>query len=80
MCTKVKACNQIQFFKPEYKRVCDKLDNFRLNYQFKVFTISNIKRINKKSFYCSYTLSLNLGSKNNIHPLDLIEWNGFEFT
>ena len=50
MCTKVKACHQIQFFTPEYIHACDALDNFRFNYQFKIFTISNINRWNNKFF------------------------------
>ena len=32
-------------------RGCDALDNIRFNYQFKIFTISNIKMLNNKSFY-----------------------------
>ena len=80
MCTKVKACNQIQFFTPEYIRTCDLLDNNCFNYQFK---ISNIKRFNNKSFYCilillSGDISLNPGPRNNLQPLDSNEWNVFK--
>ena len=46
MCTKVKACNQVKFFTPEYISSCDALNNIHYNYQFKIFTISNIKRLN----------------------------------
>ena len=46
MCTKVKVCNQIQFFTPEHIRACVALDNFRFNYLVTIFTISNIKRLN----------------------------------
>ena len=49
-CSKVKAWNQIQFFTPEYIRTCD-----ALAYEFKTFTISNIKPSNNKSFYCFYS-------------------------
>ena len=83
MCTKVKACNQIQFFTPEYIRACDALNNFRFNYQFKIFITSNIKRLNNKSFYrilllLSGDVSLNPGPRNNLQPLDSSEWNVFK--
>ena len=80
MCTKVKAFNQIQFFTPEYIRACDELDNVRLNDQFKVFTISNAKQINNKSFYrilllLSGDIGLNPGYKNKLQPLGSNGWN-----
>ena len=82
ICPKVKVCNQIQFFTPEYIRACVAPDNFCLNYTFKFFTISNIKRINNKSFYrilllLSVDISVNPGPKNNLQPLDSNEWNVF---
>ena len=53
MCSKVKACNQIHFFTPEYMRLCYELDNLCFCHQFKVFTISNIKqRTNLFITYC----------------------------
>ena len=75
MCTKVKVCNQIQFFTPEYIRACVALDNFHLNYLFRIFTTSNIKELNNDSFYCillllSGDITLNPGPKNNLQPLD----------
>ena len=33
MCAKVKPCNQIQFFTPEYTRACNALDKICFNYQ-----------------------------------------------
>ena len=70
MRTKVKVCNQIHIFTPEYIRACVALDNFRLNYLFKIFTISSIKPLNNKSFYrmlllLSGDISSNPGPKNN---------------
>ena len=78
MCAKVKPCNQIQFFTPEYIRIFDALDNFCFNYQFKIFTISNMNRLNNKSFYrilllLSGDISLNPGSKSNLQLLDSSE-------
>ena len=83
LCTKVKVCNQIQFFTPEYIRACVALDNFRLNYLFKISIISTIKRLNNNSFYgilllLSGDISLNPGPKNNLQPLDSNEWNVFK--
>ena len=83
MCTKVKVCNQIHFFTPEYLCACVPLDNRHLNYLFKIFTISNIKRLNHKSFYhilllLSGDISLNPGPKNNLQSLDSNEWNVFK--
>ena len=83
MCAKVEPCNQIQFFTPEYIRVFDALDNFCFNYQFKIFTISNMNRLNNKSFYrilllLSGDISLNPGSKSNLQLLDSSEWNVFK--
>ena len=83
MCTKVQVCDEIQFFTPEHIRTCVALDNFRLNYSFKIFTISNIERLNNKSFYrilllLSGDISLNPGPKNNLPPLDSNEWNVFK--
>ena len=53
------------------------------NYSFKLFTISNIKQLNNKSFYCillllSGDISLNPGPKNNLQPLDSNELNFFK--
>ena len=50
---------------------------------FKIFTISNIERLNNKSFYrilllLSGDISLNLGPKNNLQPLDSSNWNIFK--
>ena len=76
MSSKVKACNQIQFFTPERKCTCDELDKVRFNCQFKNFKISNIKRVNIiASFYhilllLSGDISLNPGPKNNLQPLN----------
>ena len=75
MCAKVQACNHIQSFAPEYRCACDALDNICFNYQFKNFTMSNIKRLNNKSIYRILLLlsggnSLNPGPKNNLQPLD----------
>ena len=83
MCTKVKICNETQFFTPEYTTACVTLDNLCLNYSLKLFTISNSKRLNNKSFYCillllSGDISLNLGPKNNLQPLNSNEWNVFK--
>ena len=81
MCTKPKACNQIKFFTPEYTHVCDALGNYCLNYQFKIFTISNIKWINNKSFYdilLPGDTSLNPGRKNNLQLLDSSDLNVFK--
>ena len=83
MCTKVKICNETQFFTPEYTTACVTLDNLCLNYSLKLFTISNSKRLNSKSFYCillllSGDISLNLGPKNNLQPLNSNEWNVFK--
>ena len=83
MCTKVKICNETQFFTPEYTSACVTLDNLCLNYSLKLFTISNSKRLNNKSFYCillllSGDISLNLGPKNNLQPLNSNEWNVFK--
>ena len=83
MCTKFKACNQIQCFTPEYIRACDGLDTFCFNYQFKIFTISNIKRLNNKSFHhilllLSGDITLNPGPKNNLQSLDSSERNVFK--
>ena len=76
----VKACDQIQSFKPEYIRVCDAFDNFHFNYQLKIFTNSCIKWLNNKSFYRILLpllgdTSLNPGPKNNLQPFDSYEWN-----
>ena len=62
---------------------CDSLDNICFNYQFKVFTFSNIKRLNNKSSYrivlvLSSGISLNPGPKNNLHQSDPNEWNVFK--
>ena len=81
MCTKPKACNQIKFFTPEYAHVCDALGNHCLNYQCKIFTISNIKWINSKSFYeilLPGDISLSPGRKNNVQLLDSSDWNVFK--
>ena len=83
MCTKVKICNETQFFTPEYTSACVTLDNLCLNYSLKLFTISNSKRLNNKSFYCillllSGDISLNLGPKNNLQPMNSNEWNVFK--
>ena len=83
MCTKVKICNETQFFTPEHTTACVTLDNLCLNYSLKLFTISNSKRLNNKSFYCillllSGDISLNLGPKNNLQPLNSNEWNVFK--
>ena len=83
MCTKVKICNETQFFTPEYTTACVTLDDLCLNYSLKLFTISNSKRLNNKSFYCillllSGDISLNLGPKNNLQPLNSNEWNVFK--
>ena len=83
MCTKVKVCNQIQFFTPEYIRTCIALDNFCLNYLFKICTISIFKRLNSKSFYrilliLSGYISLNPAPKTYLQPLDSNEWNVFK--
>ena len=83
MCTKVKICNETQFFTPEYTTACVTLDNLCLNYSLKLFTISNSKRLNNKSFYCillllSGDISLNLGPKNNLQPLNSKEGNVFK--
>ena len=83
MCTKVKICNETQFFTPEYTTACVTLDKLCLNYSLKLFTISNSKRLNNKSFYCillllSGDISLNLGPKNNLQPLNSNEWNVFK--
>ena len=83
MCTKVKVCNQIQFFTPGYIWACIALDKFRLNYLFEIFTISNIQRLNNKTFYhilflLSGDISLNLGCKNDLQPLGSNEWNVFK--
>ena len=65
------------------KKKVKKLSTFHFNYQykeFKVFTISNIKRINNK-FCChillplSGNISLNQGPKNNLRPFDSNELN-----
>ena len=84
MSSKVKACNQIQFFTPEHKCTCDELDKVRFNCQFKNFKISNIKRVNiVASLYrilllLSGDISLNPGPKNNLQPLNSNEWNVFK--
>ena len=79
MCTKVKACNQIQLFTPEYICACDALDNTHFNYQFKIFTTSNIKQLNNKSFYhILLQLQLQFRHKNNLQPLNSNEWNIFK--
>ena len=83
MCTKVKVCNQIQFFTPEYIRACVAFNNFCLNYLFKISIISIIKRLNSNSFYrilllVSGDISLNPGPKNNFQPLDSNDWNVFK--
>ena len=83
MCTKVKVCNQIQFFTREYIRACIALDNFRLNYLFKICTISIFNRLNNKSFYrilfiLSGYISLNPAPKTNLQPFDTNEWNVFK--
>ena len=57
--------------------------NIRFNYKFKIFTISNIKRLNSKSFYrilllLSGDISLNPGPKNNLQQLDSNERNVFK--
>ena len=85
MCTKVKACNQILsffffFLSPEYIRACEALDNIGFNYQFKIFTFSNIRRLNNKPLYrtlrlLSGDISLNPGLRNNLQSLDSNEWN-----
>ena len=78
MCRKVKACNQIQFFTPKYINTCDELEIINLI----LFTISNMKRINNKSFHfilllLSGDISLNQGPKNNLRPFDWTELNVF---
>ena len=83
MCTKVKVCNQIQFFTPEYIRACVAFNNFCLNYLFKISIILIIKRLNSNSFYrilllVSGDISLNPGPKNNFQPLDSNDWNVFK--
>ena len=57
--------------------------NIRFSYKFKIFTISNIRRLNSKSFYrilllLSGDISLNPGPKNNLQPLDSNERNVFK--
>ena len=83
LCAKVKPCNQIQIFTPEYMCTCDALDNVHFNYQIKIFTTSNIKSLNNKSFYrilllLSGDISLKPGPKNNLQHLDSNEWNVFK--
>ena len=53
------------------------------NICFKIFTISNITRLNNKSFcrillLLSGDIRLNLGPKNNLQPLDSNEWYVFK--
>ena len=66
-----------------HRNTCVALDNFRLNYLSKFFTISNIKRLSNKSFYrmllrLSSDISLNPGPTNSLQPLDSNEWNVFK--
>ena len=79
---KSKHVTKFNFFTTEYIRACDALVNIRFNYQLKIFTIPNLKRLNNKSFYrilllLSDDISLNPGPKNNLHPLNLNVWNVF---
>ena len=74
--------SKYSFFTSENMCTCKKLGNAHFHNQFKVFTISNIKRI-IKSFYCilfllSADISLDPGPKNNLQPLDSNKWNVFK--
>ena len=79
---KSKHVTKFNFFTTVYIRACDALVNVRFNYQLKIFTIPNLKRLNNKSFdrillLLSDDISLNPGPKNNLHPLNLNVWSVF---
>ena len=64
-------------------RTRDERDNIHFNYKFKIFVISNIKRLNNKSFYrklllLSGDISLKPGPKSTLQRLDSNEWNVFK--
>ena len=79
---KIKDFNKIKFFTLEFIHTCDDLIRFCLNYLRKFHTISNLKRMNNKSFLrivliLSVDISLNPGPVYNNQSLHLNAWNVF---
>ena len=80
---KLKACNQIHFFRLAFIYICDELLSFHSSLSCKFYTISKFKRINNKSFYCillilSGNISLNPGPVYNSRSSCSNEWNIFK--
>ena len=74
----VKLCNRLQFYSPDYIRTCKELNKACLLSQFSILTISKLKAINNKFFYClililSGDISLNSGPVYNHHLPNLKE-------
>ena len=78
----IKLCHQI-VFTPEYLNANNKLHEAFLNPQYTVLTVSKLKQINNKSFYClllilSGDISLNPGPVCKHQILNTTEWNIFK--
>ena len=79
----IKLCNRLQFYSPDYIRTCKELSKACLLSQFSILTISKLKAINNKFFYClililSGDISLNSGPVYNHHLPNLKEWVKFK--
>ena len=79
----IKLCHEIEVFTPEHLNANNILHEAFLNPQYTVFTISKLKQINNKSFYClliilSGDISLNLGPVSKHQILNTTEWNIFK--
>ena len=79
----VKLCNWLQFYGSDYLSTCNELHETSLLSQFSILTISKLKAINNKSFYClililSVDIGLNTGPVNNYHLPSLKEWKIFK--
>ena len=78
-----KLSHQIEVFTPEYLNANNKLHEAFLNPQYTVLTISELKQINNKLFYClliilSGGISLNPGAVCKHQKLNTTERNIFK--
>ena len=79
----VKLWNCLQLYSSDYISTCSELHETCLLSRFSILTISELKRINNKSFYrliliLSGDISLNPGSVYNYHQPNLKEWDIFK--
>ena len=79
----IKLCHQVEVVTTEHLNANNKLPEVFLNPEYTVFTISNHKQINKKSFYHLLIIlwgdiSLNLGHVCKHQILNTTEWDIFK--